>query len=120
MDALPQQLLSHTHFISLPATARNALIAKHIASLPPPADDEAEDGELTEEQRVGEEKKRAERERREKALRDRERQVDEEKKRAEKEGRWARRDLREEEMELAQAMRVGKRGVMQESRGLGS
>ena len=109
LDALPQQLLSHLHFISLPSSTRDTLVAQHIATLPPAPEDE--EGELTEEQRAADSKKREERQRREKALAERERKVEEERRQAEKEGRWARRDLREEERSLAEAMRVDRSGL---------
>lgn len=111
LDTLPQQLLSNLHFISLPPNVRDAAITQHISSLPPPPS-EAEGGELTDEQRAGEDRKRSERQRREKALADRERKVEEDRRRAEKEGRWAKRDLRVEEAEVQRAMgKVGREGV---------
>ena len=111
LDSLPKQLLSNLHFISLPQSTRNNILLKHISSLPPPPS-EAEDGEVSEEQRAEEERKRAERQRREDALAERERKVDEERRKAEKEGRWARRDLREEERELQRAMKLGRSGIV--------
>lgn len=35
-EALPQQLLNHLHFVSLPASTRHQIIASHIRTLPPP------------------------------------------------------------------------------------
>lgn len=99
LDSLPQALLSHLHFISLPAPARDALVEKHIKALPGPPD--IEDGEMTEEQRAEEEKKRTERRKREAALADRERKVQEEKRREEMEERRAKGILRESERDLA-------------------
>ena len=104
LDALPQQLCTHLHLISLPASTRNQTLSKYISSLPPPP----EAGDLTDEQRTEEEKKRAEKRRREDALAERQRKVDEEKRKAGKEERWAKRDLREEEAELRRAMDVGR------------
>ncbi|EME49714.1 hypothetical protein DOTSEDRAFT_68479 [Dothistroma septosporum NZE10] len=109
LDSLPQNLLSHLHFISLPPSTRDSIVASHIKKLPPaPADDD-----LTEEQRAEEEKKREEKRRREKAMADRERQVEEGKRRAEKDEVRAKRDLRDEERELQRATAVPNRGLKQ-------
>ncbi|SMQ49540.1 unnamed protein product [Zymoseptoria tritici ST99CH_1A5] len=107
LEALPQQLLSHLHYVSLPAGTRDPIIEDHIRKLPPPP----EDGDLSDEQRIEEEQRRDERRRREKALAERERKVEEERRRAEKDGARARRDLREEERELQRAMAVYNRGL---------
>jgi hypothetical protein len=106
LNNLPQQLLSHLHFISLPASVRDRLVTSHIASLPPApgADD------LTDEQRAEEDKRRADKRRREDALAERQRKVDEEKRRVEKEERFAKRELRENERDLEAAMAVPRRG----------
>lgn len=111
LDALPSLLLSNLHFISLSPPIRDQVVLQHISSLLPPPE-EAQDGEISAEQRAEDEKKRADRHRREKALAERERRVDEERRRAEKEGRWARRDLREEERELQRAMKVQKGSLL--------
>ena len=111
LDALPQQVLSHLHYISLPTPVRDEVVKRHISALPPPPDGDQEDGELTVEQRVEEDKKQAERRKREAALQARERQVDEARRKAEKEERWAKRELREEEREVRRAMAVGDRGL---------
>lgn len=107
LDALPQQLLSHLHFISLPPNVREPIIKSHtrqLASAP-------EDGDMTDEQRAEEDKKREERRRREKAMAERERQVEEERRRADKDEARARRSLHEEERELQRAMAVSNRGL---------
>ena len=104
VDALPQQVLSHLHLISLPAGVRGPLVQKHIDSLPPAPD--ADEGEWSEEQRAAEEKKRAERRKREAALAEREKQVEEERRKAEFDERRAKRDLREEQAELARYARI--------------
>ncbi|WPH00746.1 Hypothetical protein R9X50_00357600 [Acrodontium crateriforme] len=108
LDALPQQCLTHLHFISLPSNKRDPIVVSHIRSLPPAPDAE---GVLSEAQREEEEKKRAERRKREAALAARERQVDEERRRAEKAERMAKRDLREGERELQMAVTSGTNGV---------
>lgn len=104
VDSLPQQVLGHLHFISLPPNARDQLLQKHIASLPPPPD--ADEGEWSEEQRAAEEKKRAERRKREAAMAERERQVQEDKRRTGRDEARARRDLQEEQAELARYARI--------------
>ena len=109
LESLPQQLLSHLHFISLPANTRDSVLRLHINTLPPPpnADD------LTDDQRAEEDRKRAEKRRREDALAERQRKVEEEKRRVEKEERFAKRGLREEERELERAMAgAGKKIVL--------
>lgn len=103
-DSLPQQVLGHLHLISLPPNARDSVVERHIASLPPPPEDD--EGEWSEEHRAAEEKKRTERRKREAAMAERERQVHEEKHKASRDEAQARRDLREEEAELARYARI--------------
>ncbi|CAK4031248.1 related to FF domain [Lecanosticta acicola] len=107
LDSLPQQLLSHLHFVSLSPNARDPIIKAHIQKLPPAPDDD----DLTDEQRAEEDKKREERRRREQAMAERVRKVEEERRRADKDEDRARRDLREEERELQRAMAVSSRGL---------
>lgn len=107
LESLPQQLLSHLHYISLPGSVRDVMIAAHIKHLQPAP----EDGDLTDEQRIEDEKRREERRRREKALADRERTVDEARRRTEKDEVRARRELQGEERELQRAMAVSNRGL---------
>jgi len=109
VDAVPQAVLSHLHFISLPAAVRDSVVRQHIASLPTAPESDGDEGD--DEQRADQNKKRVERKRREEALEERRRKVEEEKRRAEKEERFARRGLREEEMELQRAMQVGDQGL---------
>jgi hypothetical protein len=106
MDDLPQDLLSHLNYASLPSGVRDPIVEKHIATLPPvPVEEEGEidDADL--------ERRRKETARREKALAEREKQVEEERREAEKEGRWARREAKEAEREVREAMAVGNRGL---------
>ncbi|KAK3700918.1 hypothetical protein LTR37_015721 [Vermiconidia calcicola] len=110
MDTLPQQLLSHLHYISLPPATRDPVIAQHISTLPTADEDEDDDGELTMREQSRNRK-------REKALAERERKVEDERRKAEKEGNWAKRELREEERELQRAMEVGKGGLRERLRG---
>lgn len=107
IDSLPQQVLSHLHFISLPPSVRDRIVESHVKELPaaPEADD------LTDEQRAEDDKKREERKRREKAMAERERKVEEERRRTEKDEARARRDLEDGEREIRRAMAVPNRGA---------
>lgn len=109
-DLLPQALLAHLHFISLPKSTREEMVQQHVARLPPAP--EGADAEMDEQQRAEQVRKVAERAKREHAMRERERKVEEDKRKAEKEQRWAVRDLREQERELEAAGRVRGKGVM--------
>jgi hypothetical protein len=115
LQSLPQQLLSHLNYVSLPIQIRDEVISAHISSLPPPPPlgplGDAEDGELTSEQMAEAAKREEERRKQEEALRARERLVEEERRKAELAGRWAKRELREEEREVRRAMEVGKEGL---------
>lgn len=107
LESLPQQLLSHLHFISLPKAVRDRIVESHIKKLPPVP----EDGDLSAEQLEEDERKREERRRRQDAMAERQRKVDEERRRAEKDEIRARRNLREEERELQRAMALDSRGL---------
>ncbi|KAF2117264.1 hypothetical protein BDV96DRAFT_611721 [Lophiotrema nucula] len=107
LDTLPTSILTDLRFVSLPASTRDSLIETYISTLPPAPDNAAASAE--EEAEVA--KRRAERERREKALADRERRVREEKRRQERELAYGKGRLREEEMEIERAMKVGKDGL---------
>ena len=117
LQTLPQHLLAHLHFISLPTQSRDEVISAHIASLPAPLAGDAEDGELTSEQLAEAAKREAEQRKQEEALRARERQVEEERRKAELAGRWAKRELREEEQEIQRAMDVGREGLKRQLQG---
>jgi hypothetical protein len=118
MESLPQQLLSHLHYISLPTSTRDEIIASHISSLPPaPAATDEEDRALSSEQQAVMAKREDERRKQDEALRARARQVEEEREKARKAERFAKRDLREEETELRRAMEVGKGGLKEHLRG---
>ncbi|TKA26820.1 hypothetical protein B0A50_04266 [Salinomyces thailandicus] len=114
LDSLPQRLLSHLHFISLPSSIRNPIINTHLSSLPAPP--EADD--LTDQQMAQGDKKRAEKQRREDALAERQRQVEAVRRKTEKEERFARRELLEEEEELRKAMAVGNKGLRAQLAGI--
>ncbi|KAK0888033.1 hypothetical protein LTR02_016679 [Friedmanniomyces endolithicus] len=107
IDSLPQQVLSQVPFISLRVSTRDQLIVQHIAALPPAP--RADDG--SDEHRAEQERKRADRRRREEALAERQRKVDQEGRLQEKAERFARRELREGEAELEGAMAVPGKGA---------
>jgi hypothetical protein len=107
IDALPQKVLSHLHFISLPSSTRNLVIESHTRKLPPAPTD----SDMTDEQRLDDERRREDRRHREQALAERERKVEEQRRVIERQEVRARRDLREEERELESAMAVGKQGL---------
>ena len=107
LNALPEQLLTDLRFYSLPDKARDQLVEAYISTLPGApnptdvsADDEAEALE-----------RKKERERREQALKDRERLVEQEKRRQERDLKIGKARLREGERELEEAMRVGNSGI---------
>lgn len=109
LEALPPSLLVDIRFISLPTQIRNPLLESHISTLPNPA--KSNNGVLRENQ-TEHEKKAVDRQRREEALAERERMVAENKR---KQGRALRHGMdlmKENEMELDQAMRVRKDGVL--------
>jgi hypothetical protein len=107
IDGLPQKVLSHLHFISLPSSTRNPIIESHIRKLPRAP----ENGDMTDEQREEDERRREERRRREQALAERERRVENDRRAIERDEARARRDLREEERELENAMAIGNQGL---------
>ncbi|KAK1916594.1 hypothetical protein P3342_012218 [Pyrenophora teres f. teres] len=107
LDTLPSAVLSDLRFISLPPSTRDSLISTYISTLPP-----APEGVVySAEEEAERAKKWAERERREKALADRERRVREEKRKQERDLAYGKGRLREEEMEIEKAMNVGKEGL---------
>ena len=107
LNTLPEQLLTDLRFYSLPDKARDQLVEAYISTLPAapnPTDVSADD-----EAKALERKK--ERERREQALKDRERLVEQEKRRQERDLKVGKARLREGERELEEAMRVGNSGI---------
>ncbi|KAJ9667386.1 hypothetical protein H2201_002587 [Coniosporium apollinis] len=107
LAALPPQVLTDIRYISLQPSTRDPLITAYISTLPPAP----EASDLTAEEDEEAAKKRQDRERREKALQEREKRVQEEKRRQRRDLEYGRGRLREEEMELQRAMRVGKEGL---------
>jgi hypothetical protein len=102
---LPPAVLTDIRYISLDPAVRDQLIESHIATLPPPPASAAE--EESEEAA----KERMEKQRRQKALEDRERHVAEEKRRQKRNLELGKGRLREEEAEIARAMNVTKKGL---------
>ncbi|KAF2091429.1 hypothetical protein K490DRAFT_2141, partial [Saccharata proteae CBS 121410] len=107
MEALPAPLLTDIRFISLPPNIRDPMVEAYIATLP-----EAPEGNTKSvEELEADEKKKQERERREKALAEREKRVQEEKRRQMRDLEFGRGRLRQEEIEIERAMKVGKDGL---------
>jgi len=102
---LPSSILTDICYISLEAQIRDPLIEAFLSTLPPPPESmvEAETEEAV--------KQRQDRERRQKALEDRENRVKEDKRRQERDLRAGKGRLREEEVEIERAMQVGKKGL---------
>jgi hypothetical protein len=103
---LPPTVLADIRYISLDTAIRDPLIEAYITTLPPPPEAAAaeEDEETI--------KERNERDRRQKALEDRERRVAEEKRKQKRNLEMGKGRLREEEAEIAKAMNVTKKGLM--------
>jgi hypothetical protein len=102
---LPPAVLADIKYISIDPSTRDTLIETYITTLPPPP--ESIPDEETEEAI----KERKERERRNKALEDRERHVAEEKRRQKRSLEFGKGRLREEEQEIERAMNVTKKGL---------
>ena len=102
---LPPAVLSDIRYISLEPATRDTVIESHIRSLPPPPES------ATEEENEEAVKERIDKQRRQKALEDRERKVAEEKRRQQRNLEFGKGRLREEEAEIARAMNVTKKGL---------
>lgn len=102
---LPPAVLADIRYISLDTATRDALVEAYITTLPPPpkAAEAVEDEETIRE--------KTERDRRQKALEDRERRVAEEKRKQKGNLEMGKGRLRVEEAEIARAMKVTKRGL---------
>ncbi|KAI8931630.1 hypothetical protein NX059_011281 [Plenodomus lindquistii] len=107
LDTLPSDVLTDLRFISLPPSTRDPLIKTYMSTLPPAPEGVAYSAEEEAERA----KRWAERERREKALADRERRVREDKRKQERDMAYGKGRLREEEEEIERAMKVGKEGL---------
>ena len=102
---LPPAVMSDVRYISLDPAFRDQYIENFISTLNPPP--ESIDVEETEEAI----KERKDKERRQKALDDREKHVAEEKRRQKKNLEFGKGRLREEEAEIERAMNVSKKGL---------
>jgi hypothetical protein len=107
LDTLPTAVLTDLRYISLPPSTRDTMIKTYISTLPPAP----EGALLSAEEEAARAKKWTERDRREKALADRERRVREEKRKQERDLAYGKGRLREEEAEIERAMKVGKDGL---------
>lgn len=107
IETLPSAVLTDLKYISLPPSTRDTLIETYISTLPAAPEGAAASAEEDAERA----KKRAERDRREKALAERERRVQAEKRRQERDLAYGKGRLREEEEEIQRAMKVGKEGL---------
>ncbi|KAH6958679.1 hypothetical protein DER45DRAFT_563806 [Fusarium avenaceum] len=103
---LPDPVLTDIRFISLEPQIRDPLIEAYVSNLPPPPEDldAAKDDEE-------ERKQRDARDKREKALEERNRVVEEQRRKRDREVAASKARLRDEERELEMAMRVGKQGL---------
>jgi hypothetical protein len=107
LDTLPPTVLTDIRLISLAPSSRNNIIETYISTLP----SAPEGSTISAEEEAERTKKQAERERREKALADRERRVKDEQRRRERDLEYGKGRLREEEQEIERAMKVGKDGL---------
>ncbi|KJZ73802.1 hypothetical protein HIM_06920 [Hirsutella minnesotensis 3608] len=105
-SGLPSQVLTDVRYISLQPQVRDALVEAYVQTLPPPPEDEEAAG-MAEERR----KEREARDRRQRALEERNRAVEEQKRKREREVAVSKARLREGEREIEMAMRVDKRGL---------
>ncbi|CAI7570187.1 unnamed protein product [Penicillium glandicola] len=107
LEALPTMVVTDIRYIGLAPEVRNPLIEAYISTLPP-----APEVQMTAEELEEVDRKRVEREKRERALADREKRVEEEKRRQRGDLLRGKHLLREGEAEIEQAMRVSKDGLM--------
>ncbi|KAJ5923390.1 hypothetical protein N7454_008635 [Penicillium verhagenii] len=106
LETLPTVIVTDVRYIALSPKVRDPLIETYISTLPP-----APEVELSPEQQEELARKRKEREKREKALVDREKRVEEDKRRQRGELVRGKHLLKEGEAEIAEAMRVSKDGL---------
>ncbi|KAJ5453049.1 hypothetical protein N7445_001232 [Penicillium cf. griseofulvum] len=107
LEALPNMIITDVRYIGLAPEVRNPLIEAYISTLPP-----APEIQMTAEELEEADRKRVEREKRERALADREKRVEEEKRRQRGDLLRGKHLLREGEAEIEQAMRVNKDGLL--------
>ncbi|KAL4908752.1 hypothetical protein BDW74DRAFT_145266 [Aspergillus multicolor] len=106
LEALPPSIITDLRYIALSPKVRDPLIETFIFTLPA-----APEEDITPEHREELEKKRVEREKRERALAERQKQVQEDEQRRKRELARGRHLLEEGEAEIQEAMRVGKSGL---------
>ncbi|KAJ5506428.1 hypothetical protein N7453_005385 [Penicillium expansum] len=107
LEHLPTMIITDIRYIGLTPEVRNPLIEAYISTLPP-----APEVQMTAEELEEVDRKRVEREKRERALADREKRVEDEKRRQRGDLLRGKHLLREGEAEIEQAMRVNKEGLM--------
>ena len=107
LGALPPAIITDLRYISLAPKVRDPLIETYIATLPPAPEQE----NMTAEQQEELDRKRIDREKREKALAEREKKVQEEKRRQRGDLMRGKNLLKEGEAEIEEAMRVRKDGI---------
>lgn len=100
-------MLTDLRYASLRPSVRDPLVETHIASLPPAPSDV----EISPEAQNAHTKQREERERREQALADRQKQVMEAKRKQQGALRYSKEMLKDGEEEIERAMKVGKEGL---------
>jgi hypothetical protein len=106
-ESLPSAVITDVRYIGLAPKVRNPLIEAYISTLAPAPEVQRSAEELEELDR-----KRIEREKREKALADREKRVEEEKRRQRGDLLRGKHLLREGEAEVEEAMKINKDGLM--------
>ena len=106
LETLPTVIITDIRYIGLAHKVRNPLIEAYISTLPPAPEVQRSAEELEELDR-----KRVEREKREKALADREKRVEEEKRRQRGDLMRGKHLLREGEAEVEEAMKINKDGL---------
>ena len=107
-DTLPSTILTDLRYISLPPDVRNPLVETFISTLAPAP--EATD--ISSEEKENRTKKEQDRQRRERALAEREERVQEEKRKQRRDMVHGKDLLRQEDEEIQRAMRVGKEGLI--------
>lgn len=107
VEALPPAILTDIRYVSLRPHTRNPLIEAYISTLP----QAPEQSNISPEEEAELSKQKQGRERREKALAERERRVQEEKWRQKSALQYSKGMLREGEEEIERAMKVGKEGL---------
>ncbi|KAL9121873.1 MAG: hypothetical protein Q9187_001568 [Circinaria calcarea] len=108
LEALPPAMLTDIRYISLRPSIRDPLIEAYIATSPPAP----QPSELSPTEEAELAKRRTDRERREKALAERERKVQEQKRIQRGALQYSKGILREGEEEIQRAMKVGREGLL--------